>query len=261
LSRLPNENRTPVAGRGGRLKLIVAYNGAGFSGWQSQARGNTIQDQIESALLQVIGQKIRVHGASRTDAGVHAIGQCAHLDLPPTRLTPTILLSALNASLPPQIRIMRCGFVASTFHARFLARAKVYCYRLATTAVLSPFELGRAWHVSGSLNDKSLRACANKFVGTHDFTGFAANRGHTMKSTIRTIRRVRVRRTASSTTIEFEGDGFLYKMARMMVGAIVRCALGKISVAEIGARLLEAAPAEPRLVAPAAGLTLMRVRY
>jgi tRNA pseudouridine38-40 synthase len=261
LSRLPNENRTPIAGRGGRLKLIVAYDGAGFSGWQSQARGNAIQDQIEAAFLQVIGQKIRVHGAGRTDAGVHALGQCAHVDLPPTRLTPAVLVSALNASLPAQIRIIRCAFVAPTFHARFLARGKVYCYRLATTTVLSPFELGRAWHVPGSLNDKSLRVCANKFAGTHNFAGFAANRGHSVKSTIRTIRRVRVRRTASSTTIEFEGDGFLYKMVRMMVGAIVRCALGKISVAEIGAQLLEAAPTEPRLVAPAAGLTLIRVRY
>ncbi len=156
---------------------------------------------------------------------------------------------------------MRCDFVAHTFHARFSARGKVYCYRLATTAVLSPFELGRAWHVTGALDDKSLRACARKFVGMHNFAGFAANRGHPVESTVRTIRRVRVRRTSSSTTIEFDGDGFLYKMVRLMVGAIVRCALGKITVDEVRARLLQAAPAEPRLVAPAAGLTLVRVRY
>jgi tRNA pseudouridine38-40 synthase len=258
---LPNENRTRRAGPGRRLKLIVAYDGAGFSGWQSQARGNTIQDQIEAAVRQVTGEQLRLHGAGRTDAGVHALGQCAHLDLPPTRLAPAVLASALNASLPPQIRIMHCEFVAHTFHARFSARGKVYRYRLATTPILSPFELGRAWHVTGALDDKSLRDCANQFFGTHHFAGFAANRGHPVESTIRTIRRIRVHRTSSSTTIEFDGDGFLYKMVRLMVGAIVRCALGKTTVAEVGARLLEGAPAEPRLVAPAAGLTLIRVRY
>lgn len=258
---MPNENRTLRARRSRRLKLIVAYDGAAFSGWQSQARGDTIQDRIEAAFRQVTGEQIRVHGAGRTDAGVHALGQCAHLDLPPSRLAPAVLASALNASLPPQIRIMRCEFVAHAFHARFSARGKVYRYRLATTAVLSPFELGRAWHVIGALDDEALRASARSFVGTHNFAGFAANRGHQVETTIRTIRRVRVRRTLSSTTIEFDGDGFLYKMVRMIVGSIVRCALGKTTVAEGEARLLGGSPAKSPLVAPAAGLTLVRVRY
>lgn len=239
----------------------MAYDGAGFSGWQSQARGNTIQDRLEAAFLQVTGERIRVHGAGRTDAGVHALGQSAHVELPPTRLTPAVLTSALNASLPPPIRILRSQFVAPAFHARFDARGKVYRYRIATTSVFSPFELGRAWHVSGDLDDKTLRACARAFLGRHNFAGFAANRGHPVESTIRTIRRVRVQRSASITTIEFDGDGFLYKMVRLMVGAIVRAALGKTTVAEVRARLRDGAPAEPRLVAPAEGLTLVRVRY
>jgi len=258
---LPNDKRTPRAASGRRLKLIVAYDGKGFCGWQSQARGDSIQDRIEAAFLLVSGEQIRVHGAGRTDAGVHALGQCAHVDLPPTRLESGVLASALNASLPPQIRILRCEFVSPAFHARFSARGKVYRYRIATTAVLSPFELGRAWHVIGALNDKSLRACARAFVGKHDFAGFVANRGHPVKSTIRRLRRIRVQRTSSSTTIEFDGDGFLYKMVRLMVGAIVRCGLNKTSVAEVQASLLNGAPADSRLVAPADGLTLVRVRY
>jgi len=251
----------PRAPRGRRLKLIITYDGAGFSGWQSQARGDTVQDRLETAFLQVTGQQIRVHGAGRTDAGVHALGQCAHVDLPPTRLAPAVLASALNASLPPQIRILRCGFVSYTFHARFSACGKVYRYRVATTAVLSPFELGRAWHVTSALDEPTLRACALEFVGHHNFASFAANRGRPVESTIRTIRRVRVQRTASVTTIEFDGDGFLYKMVRLMVGAIVRCGIGQTSLAEVRARLLDGALAEPRLVAPADGLTLVRVRY
>ncbi len=105
---LPRESTAPVPHRSRRLKLIVAYDGSGFSGWQSQARGDTIQDRIEAAFANVLGQKLRVHGAGRTDAGVHALGQCAHVDLPPTRLEPSVLTSAINASLPPQIRILRC---------------------------------------------------------------------------------------------------------------------------------------------------------
>lgn len=257
---MPNESPgRPSSSR--RLKLIVAYDGAGFSGWQSQARGDTIQDRIEAAFAQVLGEKLRVHGAGRTDAGVHALGQCAHVDLPPTRLTPPVLAAAVNASLPPQIRLLRCRFVPPAFHARFLSRGKVYRYRLATTPVLSPFELGRAWHVSGALDDLSLRACAKLFVGRHDFSGFAANRGHPVTSTIRTMNKVRVHRTAAITLIEIEGDGFLYKMVRLMVGAMVQCALGKRSISEVRDRLEVAATERARFVAPAEGLTLVRVMY
>lgn len=258
---MPNESATPRFERERRLKLIIAYDGAGFSGWQSQARGDTIQDRIEAAFAKVLGQKLRVHGAGRTDAGVHALGQCAHIDLPPTRLTPTVLVSAVNASLPPQIRILRCRFVARTFHARFLSRGKVYRYRLATTPVLSPFERGRAWHVTGVLDDSALRACARLFVGRHDFAGFAANRGHPVTSTIRTIRKVRVRRTSSITEIEIEGDGFLYKMVRLMVGAMVQCAQGKRSLGQMRDRLHGLGVERARFVAPAEGLTLVRVTY
>ncbi|CAN5586915.1 tRNA pseudouridine(38-40) synthase TruA [soil metagenome] len=244
-----------------RFKLIVAYDGALFSGWQSQVRGDTIQDRLEGAVAKITGQEIRVHGAGRTDAGVHALGQCAHVDLPPTRLDPLVLVSALNASLPPQIRILRGRFVAPTFHARFSARGKVYRYRIATTPVLSPFELGRAWHLTGQIDDKLLRASAERFVGRHDFAGFAANRGHRVGSTLRTIHRIRVARSSSVTTIEFEGDGFLYKMVRLMVGAIGRCAQGKTRLDELSACLHGGPGCEPRLVAPAGGLTLVRVLY
>lgn len=258
---LPNEHSAAAGDPPRRLKLIVAYDGVSFSGWQSQANRNTIQDRLEAAFAKISGQKIRVHGAGRTDAGVHALGQCAHVDLPPATLAPALWTAALNALLPPQIRVMRCGFVPRTFHARFSARGKTYRYRIATTPVPPPFEAGRAWHVSAPLNDEVLRACAAEFVGTHNFAGFAANRGEPVTSTTRTIRAVRVRRTPGLTMIEFEGDGFLYKMARMMAGAMVRCALGKSTVAQVRERLRGAESKHPRLVAPAAGLTLVRIRY
>jgi tRNA pseudouridine38-40 synthase len=257
---LPNDGTRPAKNRPRRVKLIIAYDGSGFSGWQSQVNGDTIQDRLESAFAQVIAKKLRFHGAGRTDAGVHALGQCAHADLE-TRLEPTILRDAVNASLPPSIRVLSCRFVPRTFHARFSARGKIYRYRIVTTPVLSPFEVGRSWHVTAPLNDELLRACAKEFVGQHDFAGFAAQRGAAVTSTVRTIRGVQVRRTAGLTTIELEGDGFLYKMARLMVGAMVRCALGKTRIMEVRQQLRGGVLPNNRLVAPAAGLTLVRVQY
>lgn len=260
---LPNESLRRLTGprRARRLKLTIAYDGASFAGWQTQAKGDTIQERVERAFAVVTGETIRVHGAGRTDRGVHALGQCAHADVPPTRLPPAIWQNALNASLPSQIRIVACRFVGPGFHARFSAQGKVYRYRIATTPVFSPFEVDRAWHVSSPLDDARLRACAAVFIGRHDFAAFAANRGNPPTSTTRTIRSVRVRRTNSTTLLEFDGDGFLYKMVRLLVGSIVRCALGKDEVASVKQRLREHTADEARLVAPATGLTLIRVRY
>src|SRR4051794_30226406 len=113
-----------------RLKLIVSYDGASFAGWQSQTNRNTIQDRLEEAFHQIVSEPVRVHGAGRTDAGVHALAQCAHVDLPERRYESDRWVSALNGVLPSTIRVMRCQFVSDAFHARFSATAKTYRYRV-----------------------------------------------------------------------------------------------------------------------------------
>jgi tRNA pseudouridine38-40 synthase len=259
---LPNELTAAPVAPGKRLKLLIAYDGASFSGWQSQANSDTIQDRIERAFANVTGRSIRVHGAGRTDAGVHALGQCAHADVPAGKLTPLTWTKALNASLPPQIRILRGTFVTNRFHARFSARGKIYRYRIVTGPVLPPFEVDRAWHVIGALDHATMQACATDFCGRHDFAGFAANRGKRVESTVRTMRTVKIRREAGALTIVLDGEGFLYKMARLIVGAMVRCGLGEDSREALRIRLRTGTSAESaRLVAPAGGLTLVRVRY
>ncbi len=245
-----------------RLKLIIAYDGSAFAGWQSQKHGNTIQDRLEAAIKRVVGKRLPVHGAGRTDAGVHATGQCAHVDLPDRARSPNEWQRMLNALLPPQIRVMRARFVANDFHARFSARRKTYRYRIWTAAVLSPFELGRVWHVMKSVDPAKVQRATELFAGTHDFAGFAANRGTAPTSTTRTIHRATARKSGAVLVIEFAGDGFLYKMVRMMVGAIVEHATGKISLASVRQRLT--APRETRatrFVAPAEGLILVRIHY
>jgi tRNA pseudouridine38-40 synthase len=244
-----------------RLKLVIAYDGSLFAGWQSQAHGNTVQDQLEKAFKRLTGAAVRVHGAGRTDTGVHALGQCAHVDVEPSRFTPERWAGALNALLPPPIRILSCRRVAPDFHARFSAKGKVYRYRIWRGRVLPPFEYGRAWHLMQALDLEIMQSAARHFVGTHDFAGFAANRGKSAEDTVRTMTSVKIRRQGPRLVIEFDGDGFLYKMVRIMVGALAQCAQGKLTAADLGARLNSKRHGKTALVAPAGGLFLIRVRY
>jgi tRNA pseudouridine38-40 synthase len=244
-----------------RLKLVIAYEGTGFAGWQSQAHRNTVQDHLERAFEKIAGMPVRVHGAGRTDAGVHALAQCAHVDLPNDRLPAARWTAALNALLPPTIRMLRCRYVSKDFHARYSAKGKIYHYRIWSAPVLPPFEYGRAWHIAHPLDLKILKKVANALVGTHDFAGFAANRGRPEKSTIRTIYSVRVRRNGPCITIEFDGDGFLYKMVRLIVGALARCALDKMRIEDVTQRLDSGHASRTSFTAPAEGLYLVRVHY
>ncbi len=250
----------------------MSYDGALFAGWQSQSHRNTVQDHLERAFERIIGKPVRVHGAGRTDAGVHALAQCAHVDVENKFFALARWREALNALLPPAIRVLRCRYVSDDFHARLSAKGKIYRYRIWTAPVLPPFEYRRAWHIARPLDLKTLNSAAKCFVGTHDFASFAANRGKSAnrtdssrgepeKSTIRTIHSVRVRQKGPCLTIEFDGEGFLYKMVRLMVGALVKCALGKMRIEEISARLKSTEFGSPRFAAPAEGLFLVRVRY
>jgi tRNA pseudouridine38-40 synthase len=243
-----------------RLKFIVAYDGAPFAGWQSQSHRNAVQDHLERAFERVTGRPTRIHGAGRTDAGVHALAQSAHVDVDEA-LAPARWMKALNALLPPAIRVLRCQYVSKDFHARLAAKGKIYRYRIWSAPVLPPFEYRRAWHIPDPLDLKILQKAAKHFVGTHDFAAFAANRGKPEESTIRTIYSVRARRNGHCLTIEFYGDGFLYKMVRLIVGTLVKCALGKMHIEDITARLNSSRLTGARFAAPAEGLFLVRVRY
>jgi len=244
-----------------RLKLIISYDGRDFAGWQSQRHGNTIQDNVEAALETICGQHLSVIGSGRTDAGVHALGQCAHVDVPPARFVAERWLKALNGVLPPMIRVLRARFVPKSFHARFSALGKIYRYRIVNGPVRPPLEIGRAWHIARDLDLELLGRAANLFAGRHDFAAFTANRGKKERSTIRTMKYVRVIRRRDLIELEFSADGFLYKMVRLVVGSIIRCALGKETPKSIKSRL--ECPSRPcnRFVAPACGLYLIRVNY
>ncbi len=244
-----------------RLKLIVAYEGSGFAGWQSQTHHKTVQDELERAIHRISGAPARVHGAGRTDAGVHALAQCAHVDLPDRKLAATRWVVALNAVLPATIRVLRCRYVSQNFHARFSAKGKTYRYRIWAGPILPPLELNRAWHIKTPLDLDLLGAAGERFVGKHDFAGYAANRGKKEEGTVRTIWSCRIRGRAPNVSIEISGDGFLYKMVRLMVGAMTRVAVQRANIAEIDANLRTGSVRGARYAAPAEGLYLVRLWY
>jgi tRNA pseudouridine38-40 synthase len=242
-----------------RLKLSLAYDGTPFCGWQSQAGGNTIQDRVQAAFRSVGGTNVIVHGAGRTDAGVHALSQCAHVDVGEGSLTPRDWLRAVNANLPPEIRIMRCVKAAADFHARFQATGKRYDYRLWCAPVHPPLECRRSWHVVRPIDLRVLKRDAKKLVGTHDFRGFSANRGHPVRDTVRQLSRVEVRRDGPRLTLRFEGNGFLYKMVRLLTGTLIQIAQGRADESLLDDALV--GKAKTSFAAPACGLYLVRVDY
>jgi len=241
-----------------RLRLRIAYDGGPFCGWQSQSGGGSVQDHLATALTRIAGHRVIVHGAGRTDAGVHALAQVAHADVPGGRTTAT-WLAALNGNLPAQIRVRSVLRAAPDFHARYSATGKLYRYRLCTDPVLPPHEIGRAWHLP-SLVDRSLLAdAAARLLGRHDFRKFSANRGTPVADTRRTLHRISTRRRNGILEIDFEGDGFLYKMVRLLTGTLIRIATAKAPVQRINDLLAGHGQAGP--ASPAHGLWLIRVHY
>jgi tRNA pseudouridine38-40 synthase len=242
-----------------RLKLLVAYEGGNFRGWQSQAGGGAVQDYIEAAFEKICGARVRIHGAGRTDAGVHALGQCAHVDLEMTKREMD-WAAALNANLPGAIRVLRCARARGDFHARYSAAGKVYRYRIWNGPIFSPFELGWAWHLPMPLDIEAMRVAAKSFEGTHDFAAFAANRGKPEHDTVRAIYKLAVSKKGELVTLEYRGNGFLYKMVRLMTGALVKVGQGRAPVDSIR-EYLEGKSGKCAFAAPAEGLYLVRVIY
>jgi tRNA pseudouridine38-40 synthase len=244
-----------------RLKLTIAYDGRPFSGWQSQPNQNGVQDHLNGAFLALLSEPVKLHGAGRTDSGVHALGQVAHVDVPQHKFDPAKWIVALNAHLPAQIRVVRCQRASTCFHAQYSAVGKVYQYRLWNDPVFHPLEIGRSWHVPQILDLGTIRAAADRLIGTHDFASFAANRGKAVEATTRTIRQIRVRRRKELISMEFDGDGFLYRMVRMLTGAIVRVASGREDLSWIDQLLSTPGKTKASYTAPAEGLYLVRVEY
>ena len=246
-----------------KFKLIVAYDGTGYEGWQVQKIGTGVQEKLEAALAQLFPSKPRTHSSSRTDTGVHALGMVVHFEVPvhEARMPARKLALALNAWLPEDVRVMAASRATKDFHARFQAQGKQYRYFIWNHPAMNPLIRATAWHVPKKLNLAAMRAAATQFVGKHDFQSFAANPGYAKETTVRTLRRCDVRRSGALLTVVIEGDGFLYKMCRGIAGTLVQVGLGKFPADGIRTMLAHRDRRVAGMTAPAHGLVLWKVFY
>jgi tRNA pseudouridine38-40 synthase len=242
------------------LKLVLAYDGTAYVGWQRQENGVSVQQVMEEAFAPLAGGAMpTVAGASRTDAGVHALAQVASVsadvDLPAIAVQ-----RALNVRLPPDIRVIGVADAAPGFHARAFATSKAYRYRIATTPVLSPFDRWYVWHHPIPKNVEMMQAAAAHLVGRHDFASFQAS-GSAVRATVRTLHRLDVREAGGEIVIDVDGDGFLRHMVRAIVGTLADVGAGLRPVASMTATLEARDRRAAGVTAPASGLTLVAVRY
>ena len=246
-----------------RLKLTIAYDGANYAGWQIQKIGLGVQQIVEEAIAKIFQQQIRIHGSSRTDTGVHARAMIAHFDLPEDRLRMPMnkVALALNAQLPEDIRVMEAREAAEDFHARFDAKGKQYRYFVYNHPAMDPLLRRQAWHVPQKLDLAAIRKAATYFKGKQDFAAFANNRNYAMETTVRTLFRCELKKAGPILTFIIEGDGFLYKMCRGIVGTLIQCGAGKFPPTDIAKMLAAKDRRMAGMTAPAHGLVLWKVFY
>ena len=246
-----------------KIKLTVAYDGTEYEGWQVQKIGRGVQQVVEEAIQSIFQQHCRIHGSSRTDTGVHARAMIAHFEIPRAlfRMRMDKLPLALNANLPEDVRIMEAREVPAVFHARFDAKGKQYRYFLFNHFAMDPLLRHQAWHVPQKLDLTAMRQALKPFIGKKDFAAFANNRNYEMESTVRTLTRCDLRKTGPLLTFIIEGDGFLYKMCRGIVGTIVQVGQRKFGPKDVERMLAARDRRMAGMTAPAHGLVLWKVFY
>jgi tRNA pseudouridine38-40 synthase len=241
------------------LKLLLAYDGTDFSGWQRQRDRRTVQQVLEEAIGELTGVLPSTNASGRTDAGVHALGQVVHF-FTAAEHTPEVFVKALNAMLPPDIRMKQAWDVPQSFHATFDAKTKLYRYVIDNGPIADPFQLRYADHVYQALDIEAMNRGAAALIGRHDFHSFETNWPN-RTSSVRTITHLAISRMGRFVWIDVEADGFLYNMVRSITGTLVLVGLGRRPKGWVA----EALAAEDRSAAgptaPPQGLFLVRVNY
>lgn len=241
------------------LKLTIAYDGTRLVGWQRQAKGDSVQGLLEDSLARFEGARVTVHGAGRTDAGVHALGQVASVQVTFDHDLAT-LTRALNAQLPEDVRVLSIDEVSPDFHARFSARSKTYRYQIRHGIIADPFERAFVWHMPERLEVDAMRAAAGVLVGTHDFSAFQSA-GSGVHDTVRTMTQSELGDANGRLTYVITGDGFLRHMVRAIVGTLVEVGRGFREIDTMLSLLQGSARADAGPTAPPQGLFLVRVDY
>ncbi len=245
-----------------KYKLLIAYDGTHYCGWQVQPNGTAIQTLIQDALSTALQTKTGVTGSGRTDAGVHAKGQCAHFNYD-GQIELEKLQYSLNGLLPSDVRILSLEKVSDDFHARYSAKRKIYRYHLNTDKVESPFTRLYSYHLPYPIDLHLLETASHHFKGERDFASFSneAHRGSAARNSIRNLCRLDIQPTPSGLILEFEANGFLYKMVRNITGTMLDVARGKIPLDSIPEIFEAKDRRQAGQAAPPHGLFLEKVFY
>ncbi|MCP5542664.1 MAG: tRNA pseudouridine(38-40) synthase TruA [Akkermansiaceae bacterium] len=246
-----------------RILLTIAYDGSAYNGWSTRGVGRGVRAVVADALKTAGFPDPVLESASRTDAGVHALGMAAHFDVPdggPEMADPRIV-AVVNAKLPKDVRVVSAETKPAGFHARFDAVAKRYRYRIWNAPVMNPLLVSQAWHVPRPLDVDAMSRAAACFVGRHDFTAFTSRRKGVLGDPAREMFRCEVRRHGEEIAIDLEASGFLYKMCRAIAGTLTLAGHGRISDNQIRELLNGGSRHDAGMNAPAHGLVLLRVIY
>lgn len=241
----------------GRIKLVLEYDGTDYAGWQRQDNAMTVQQRIEEAVFATTGEAVCVTGASRTDAGVHALGQVAHFDTQ-SRIPPEKFSYALNTHLPDDVRVLSSCLVASDFHSRFWAEKKQYAYYFCVRPHASALYRNHCWHVYEPLDLCRMRLAIKDIIGTHDFAAFMAT-GSCVKTTVRTIMDCSLDKQGDFITLRCVGDGFLYNMVRIVAGTLCQIGSGKLPQDTFARMIQSKSRLSGGVTAPAHGLVLEQI--
>lgn len=242
-----------------RILLILEYDGTNYAGWQIQKNAVTVQEAVETAIFEALGQRCRVTGAGRTDAGVHARGQCAQFDIQ-SHIPPEKFSYVLNLVLPPDIRVRESRAVSGDFHVRKGARMKHYRYTIYNAPHASAIDRFTTAHVRQDLDAEKMKIAAQYLVGTHDFAAFRAA-GSDIVGTVRTIYSIDITRIDENIYIDVKGNGFLYNMVRIIAGTLIDVGKGRTSPSAIPGILESRDRIRAGATAPAQGLCMMGVYY
>lgn len=241
-------------------KLTIQYDGSRYDGWQRQGNtDNTVQGKIEGVLFRLTGGPVEIHGAGRTDAGVHAQGQTASVKLPGQRPAGEVM-DYLNRYLPEDIAVVDAQQADERFHARLNAVGKVYRYDIRLGSVPDVFRRRYQYRLEQPLDVGAMKRAAEHLTGTHDYRAFCANKRY-KKSTVRTVSAIDIQVQGADMSITFRGDGFLYNMVRILTGTLLEVGLGERQADEMPAILDSLDRARAGKTAPAQGLTLVKVEY
>ena len=243
-----------------RWRVLIEYDGGPYVGWQRQKNGPSIQQAIEEAVFSFCGEHTRVYGAGRTDAGVHAFGQVAHIDIERPTTADTVR-DAINAYLrDAPISVLEATIAPDGFHARISACERVYLYRILNRRPPPAVDLGRVWHIPWALDADAMHDAAQRLVGTHDFTSFRATACQA-KSPVKTLDAFDVRRAGDEIHFHASGRSFLHHQVRNIVGTLERVGAGRLTADDVSAALEARDRAAAGATAPPEGLALVSVGY